>query len=148
MGESNRYTAGSGVAEGPAETLICTDGQGGILNTESADGALRLREDRPASGAVRKAEQPTADFTANLDAVLGELRAMLLDKNRKYGNSALEPIRVFSQASADEQLLVRMDDKLSRIRTATADDAEDAHLDLMGYLLLHRISRIAAAAAG
>lgn len=80
------------------------------------------------------------NFITKLDHVLTEVREMILDKNRKYGNSALEPKRVFSKASAKEQINVRMDDKLSRIANAQADDTEDARLDLLGYLILDRIS--------
>lgn len=66
---------------------------------------------------------------------------MLIAKNRKYGNSALAPLRVFSRADRVEQLRVRIDDKLSRI--ATSGDSgpdEDTVLDLIGYLVLYRIA--------
>jgi len=36
-------------------------------------------------------------------------------KNAAYGNSALQPLRVFSKADAVEQIRVRLDHKLSRI---------------------------------
>lgn len=65
-----------------------------------------------------------------------ELCEMLLEKNRKYGNSALDPCRVFSTASTVEQLKVRIDDKLSRIRNRAGDEDEDALMDLAGYLIL------------
>ena len=65
---------------------------------------------------------------------------MLVAKNRRYGNSALEPLRVFSRADAREQILVRIDDKLSRIRNQHGDD-EDAVLDLIGYLVLLRLAQ-------
>jgi len=66
---------------------------------------------------------------------------MLCDKNRKYGDSALNPVRVFSKCSAIEQINVRIDDKLSRLRSAQDDDAEDAEMDLIGYLILKRIAK-------
>jgi hypothetical protein len=70
------------------------------------------------------------------------LKALLLEKNRRYGNSALDPQRVFSKASATEQLLVRIDDKLSRIAAGHGSDAdEDTIQDLLGYLILLRVSR-------
>ena len=50
-------------------------------------------------------------------AVCTELADLLVAKNREYGNSALEPRRIFSKASPVEQLKVRLDDKLSRIAT-------------------------------
>lgn len=74
-------------------------------------------------------------------AECGDIADLLVAKNRQYGNSALEPVRMFSRADAVEQLLVRIDDKLSRIRSAQADDTEDAELDLLGYLVLLRIAR-------
>jgi hypothetical protein len=68
------------------------------------------------------------------------LRDLLLDKNKKYGNSALDPVRIFSKASTEEQLRVRLDDKLSRLARGQAA-GEDVELDLLGYLILLRISR-------
>lgn len=65
---------------------------------------------------------------------------VLVEKNRAYGNSALEPVRVFSRASAEEQILVRLDDKLSRLARGQAA-GEDVILDLIGYLVLLRIAR-------
>ena len=70
-----------------------------------------------------------------------ELKTMLLEKNRKYGDSALEPIRVFSRASTIEQILVRIDDKLNRIRNRQNDEDEDVILDLAGYLILLMIAK-------
>lgn len=69
------------------------------------------------------------------------LKAMLIDKNRKYGNSALDPLRIASRASAEEQLLVRIDDKLSRLKSAQPDETEDVWLDLIGYVVLLRVAR-------
>ena len=51
-----------------------------------------------------------------------ELKIMLLCKNREYGNSALEPRRIFSKTTAVEQILIRIDDKLSRILTTRGKD--------------------------
>ena len=69
-----------------------------------------------------------------------QIMTMLQEKNRAYGNSALDPIRVFSKASTEEQLLVRLDDKLSRLERGT-DAGEDVMADLIGYLILLRIAR-------
>ena len=70
-----------------------------------------------------------------------ELKELLLEKNRKYGDAALSPIRVFSKADSVSQLLVRIDDKLSRIKNVQEDDLEDPILDLLGYLILLRIAK-------
>lgn len=79
--------------------------------------------------------QCPASFEQLVDEKLASIRALLLDKNRKYGDSALNPLRVFSKASAIEQILVRIDDKISRIRTGIKDK-EDTKRDLIGYLVL------------
>jgi hypothetical protein len=70
-----------------------------------------------------------------------ELKWMLIEKNRKYGNSALSPLRVFSKASTEEQILVRIDDKLNRIKNRQNDDDEDVLMDLAGYLILLMVAR-------
>lgn len=71
--------------------------------------------------------------------VCREVEELLLAKNRAYGDSATDPVRVFSTASAHEALLVRIDDKLSRIARGRGDD-EDTMLDLIGYLVLLRVA--------
>ena len=71
-----------------------------------------------------------------------EIKALLLEKNAKYGNSALEPSRIFSKADPVEQIKVRIDDKISRIRTTGLSAAdEDTALDLVGYLVLLRVAQ-------
>lgn len=70
-----------------------------------------------------------------------EIKEMLLGKNRKYGNSALDPVRIFSKADPIEQINVRIDDKLSRIASAQSDEDEDVEKDLVGYLILKRVAR-------
>lgn len=73
--------------------------------------------------------------------VCDEVKQILIDKNRRYGDSAINPVRLFSKADPVEQINVRLDDKLSRIRSAQDDDTEDAELDLIGYLILKRVAK-------
>ena len=81
-----------------------------------------------------------AVFHEQVYKVLSEITEMLIAKNKKYGNSALEPLGVFSQLSAKEGLLVRIDDKLKRIKNGSLDkDDEDVINDLIGYLVLLKI---------
>lgn len=68
------------------------------------------------------------------------IKAMLIEKNLSYGNSALEPIRVLSKADATEQLKVRIDDKLNRLKNDGDSLGEDTVQDLIGYLVLLRIA--------
>jgi hypothetical protein len=73
--------------------------------------------------------------------VCDTVKEILVDKNIAYGDSALNPVRIFSSASPDEQLRVRIDDKLSRIARGHALD-EDIVLDLIGYLVLLKVQRL------
>lgn len=80
-----------------------------------------------------------ADFARDLDRVLGDLRKMLIEKNTAYGNSALEPVRIFSKADDVEQLKVRLDDKLSRIAKGNGA-GENPAWDALGYLVILEIA--------
>jgi hypothetical protein len=82
-------------------------------------------------------------FTEALSMELEAIEIKIKQKNFAYGNSAMEPLRIFSKAPADEQLKIRADDKLSRIKNLKEGegDTEDSVLDLIGYLLLMRIQR-------
>jgi hypothetical protein len=72
------------------------------------------------------------------------LGAFLIDKNRKYGESALDPVRIMSSADPLEQIKVRMDDKLSRLYRGHLGE-EDAMQDLVGYWVLLRVAEARAA---
>jgi len=80
------------------------------------------------------------NFSQEVSTYLLEIRELLISKNLKYGNSALEPLGVFSKLSAKEGLLVRIDDKLKRIKNGSLEkDDEDVINDLIGYLVLLKI---------
>jgi hypothetical protein len=70
-----------------------------------------------------------------------EIAHMLIKKNIAYGNSALEPVRIFSKADPREQLHVRIDDKLSRIMRGTEYIGDNDIDDLIGYLVLLKIAK-------
>jgi hypothetical protein len=79
-------------------------------------------------------------FDREVSKILYDIEKMLIFKNQKYGNSALEPLGVFSQLSPREGLLIRIDDKLKRIKNGSlANDDEDVVNDLIGYLVLLKI---------
>lgn len=70
-----------------------------------------------------------------------EIAEMLIEKNISYGNSALEPVRIFSKAEPREQLYVRIDDKLSRLMKGTDYPGDNDIDDLIGYLILLKIAK-------
>jgi hypothetical protein len=73
--------------------------------------------------------------------VCDEVKQFLLDKNKAYGNSAGDPVRIFSKVDTLEQINVRIDDKLSRIARGSEYQGDDTELDLIGYLILKRVIR-------
>jgi hypothetical protein len=81
------------------------------------------------------------DVQKVIGEVCDDVKRMLLEKNQAYGNSALEPLRIFSRADPVEQLNVRIDDKLSRIARGQEFAGDDTELDLIGYLILRRVAR-------
>jgi len=89
-------------------------------------------------------DSPQDKFKQDLSLVLGSIEELLKFKNEQYGNSALDPKRIFSKASAKEQLLVRIDDKLSRIanQNFTETDGSDTITDLIGYLVMYKIAEM------
>ena len=82
------------------------------------------------------------DSEKDIARVCDSIKNMLLEKNMAYGDSALNPCRIFSSASITEQLLVRIDDKLNRVKQGTGPfgGGEDVITDLIGYLVLLRIA--------
>jgi len=73
--------------------------------------------------------------------VCDEIKEMLIAKNKSYGDSAIDPIRIFSKADNTEQIKIRIDDKLSRISRGTEFYGDNDIDDLVGYLILLKISR-------
>ena len=73
--------------------------------------------------------------------VCDDIKELLLYKNQQYGDSALNPSRIFSKSNAVEQLLVRIDDKLNRIKKGEIiSHCQGVKLqDLIGYLVLLKI---------
>ena len=82
------------------------------------------------------------DSQKEIAATCDGIKQLLISKNEKYGDSALNPSRIFSRASCIEQILVRIDDKLNRVHKGAgllAND-EDVVNDLIGYLVLLKIA--------
>lgn len=72
--------------------------------------------------------------------VCDELKDLLLRKNRSYGSSFADPVRIFAKGlPADVQILVRIDDKLSRLMRGTDEMDENTTIDLIGYLILWHV---------
>ena len=81
------------------------------------------------------------DSHNDIARVCDNVKQLLLQKNMKYGDSALNPIRVLSKSGPVEQILVRIDDKLNRVKQGDIlNDDEDVVMDLIGYFILLKIA--------
>lgn len=81
----------------------------------------------------------------HIKQICSNIANMLIEKNKKYNNSALEPLHIFSKSPVIEQINDRIDDKLKRIRNQIQSgmkDDEDAEFDLIGYIVLKKIAKI------
>jgi hypothetical protein len=70
-----------------------------------------------------------------------EVAQMLIEKNISYGDSALSPIRIFSQADNQEQIKIRIDDKINRIKNGSGFAGDNDIDDMIGYLILLKIAK-------
>ena len=81
------------------------------------------------------------DFAEKLDEVASKVVNLLKSKNKAYGNTALDPVQIFSRLDATEAICARIDDKIMRIKNKGINDqTEDTVDDLIGYLLLLKMS--------
>lgn len=118
-------------------------GKNGALYSEdnpegSGDYRVELVDTQPA----RPETTPTGDsFEQNVRRILGGVADTVVGKNLAYGDSALNPIRVFSKAGRMEQLYTRIDDKLSRVQRGHEYPGDDTLRDIIGYATLILIAQ-------
>lgn len=89
-------------------------------------------------------EAPEDSTQRSIAEVSVALAHLLLLKNQRYGDSALNPISVFAQdISPRQRMAVRMDDKVNRLKNGlgtNGGDGEHPGIDLAGYLVLDIIA--------
>lgn len=90
------------------------------------------------SGTRRRVSKQTQEDVRRIAKEIGE---MVVEKNIAYGDSAVDPVRIFSKASPIEQIMVRLDDKISRIQRGQAYPGDNDIDDLMGYLILLKVAK-------
>ena len=81
-----------------------------------------------------------APLEKQIRATCQEMADFLVEKNKAYGNSAAEPVGIFSKRLDPlAQIDVRIDDKLNRLLKGNEYAGDDTIKDLAGYLLLRMI---------
>ena len=73
--------------------------------------------------------------------ITNAMQDLLLYKNQKYGESALKPNNVFFKGDATNSILIRLDDKIGRIKSNTDETPRTNDVaDIIGYCVLLLIS--------
>jgi hypothetical protein len=73
--------------------------------------------------------------------VLEGMKNLLLYKNRKYGDSAINPKKIFYKGDSTNSILIRLDDKLGRVMSNTEEKPRVNDVaDIIGYCTLLLIS--------
>lgn len=114
-----------------------------VVDTDNADVQSEQPEEQTASIIVPRLALEIISSAPSGTKILStciDLAVFLAGKNAAYGNSALDPVRVFSKVGPKEQILVRMDDKISRLMRGGAYPGDDDLKDLLGYLLLYFVA--------
>ena len=84
----------------------------------------------------------TQQTRQQIEETTDSIKAVLIEKNRRYGDSALRPLGVFTTKDdgAVPGLRARIDDKLARIAQGDEIRKNDV-ADLTGYLILFCVAK-------
>ena len=72
--------------------------------------------------------------------VTDAMQQVLLEKNKRYGDSAITPKRRFSKLDSTQGILIRLDDKMNRIESSDELRTNDI-CNMIGYLNLLLIAK-------
>lgn len=81
------------------------------------------------------------DTQVKISEILDGMKDLLLYKNQKYGDSAINPKKIFYKGDSTNSILIRLDDKLGRIMNNPEDKPRTNDVaDIIGYCTLLLIS--------
>ena len=118
---------GSAVRPAPASEVKIT------MNEVQGNVMAHLMSDRDPDGEV-----PTQ---RKICAIMDALKDLLLYKNQKYGDSAINPRKIFYKGDATSSIQIRLDDKIGRVES-NPDPKPRVNdvVDIVGYGTLLLIS--------
>ena len=70
-----------------------------------------------------------------ISEICDSIKDLLLYKNEKYGDSALNPNNIFYKGDSTNSIKIRLDDKISRIKNCDETRINDV-ADVTGYCIL------------
>lgn len=72
--------------------------------------------------------------------IVDAIKKLLLEKNKRYGDAALNPQNIFYKGDSTQSIEIRLDDKLSRIKNNNSNLRVNDISDIIGYCILLLIS--------
>lgn len=73
--------------------------------------------------------------------ILSGMTDLLLYKNKKYGDSAINPKKIFYKGDSTNSILIRLDDKIGRVMSNTEEKPRVNDVaDIIGYCTLLFVS--------
>ena len=89
-------------------------------------------------------ENPWGDLPPTqqkIHEIMGAMQDLLLYKNQKYGDSAINPKKIFYKGDSTNSILIRLDDKIGRVMSNTEEKPRVNDVcDIIGYCTLLLIS--------
>lgn len=111
---------------------------------EPAQDNIRPWEMAQASVIKGLMDDPYGDATPTqrkIREVIEAMKDLLLYKNQKYGDSAINPKKIFYKGDSTNSILIRLDDKLGRVMSNTEEKPRVNDVcDIIGYCTLLLIS--------
>lgn len=107
------------------------------------DEAVKIMEEK-----LRKKEHPDyfnvryeklTESQKKIVEVCDSMKDLLLYKNQKYGDSALNPNNIFYKGDSTNSIKIRLDDKIGRIKNCEETRINDV-ADVIGYCTLLLVS--------
>ena len=93
------------------------------------------------NGNVLKLDNADSPTQQKIKDVLEGMKNLLLYKNHKYGDSAINPKKIFYKGDSTNSILIRLDDKLGRVMSNTEEKPRVNDVaDIIGYCTLLLIS--------
>jgi len=90
---------------------------------------------------VKASTKFLTDSQNKIVSVCDNMKDLLLYKNQKYGDSALNPEPIFYKGNATNSILIRLNDKISRIKNNKEEIPRINDIaDIIGYCVLLLVS--------
>lgn len=103
------------------------------------DEIMKKNRTRKESGNYEVTYLKLSESQKKIVEVCDSMKDLLLYKNQKYGDSALNPNNIFYKGDSTNSIKIRLDDKIGRIKNCEEIRINDV-CDIIGYSVLLLVS--------